>query len=385
MPRTPVLITLLLPACLALLPTPAHASPKAARRATPGVTVTRLTWHGWPNSLRLTNGVVEAIVVPTIGRITSFRLIGHPETDPIFNNKDWAGKTVADADPTTWATFGGDKLWPSPQSDWPRHNVRGWPPDQAFDGDPENAQTLSDGVRLTTPDSTAFAARAIRTITMKPGEARLYVAQTLIKDPDASNPIGSTEALLRDTANTDAKPDPAAVEAQNAAARQRRDGFPIGIWSITQTRGDGTIFLPLAPSDKSPLGFVSLGDAGATYPAPYFTTQADLLRVTRDPKNPHKVGTAAPEGWIASLYGGSVLFSEHFTYERGAEYPDSGSAAEAYTNAGPAYIEMELLGPLTPLTHGGKIAHDVYWQLQHLPRVPKSRADAGLLVKAAMR
>ena len=372
MPR-PLIPTILLPVCLALLPAAAHAAPKA-------VTVTRLTWHGWPNSIRLTNGMVEAVVVPAIGRITSFRLVGRPETDPIFMNKDWEGKTVADADPATWAAFGGDKLWPSPQSDWTKHNVRGWPPDQTFDGDPENARILPNGVRLTTPDSTAFAARAIRTITMKPGEARLYVAQTLVKDPDASSPVGSTEA-----AGADSKPDPAAVEAQNAAARQRRDGFPIGIWSITQTRGDGTVFLPGARPGKALLGFVGLGDAGATYPPPYFTIQSGLLRITRDPKNAHKVGMNAPYGWIASLYGGSVLFSEHFTYEPGAEYPDSGSAAEAYTSADPAYIEMELLGPLTPLTHGGKITHDVYWQLQRLPRVPKSRADAGALVKAAMR
>lgn len=376
MPRLPVLIALLLPVCLSPPAAPVHAAP--------AVTVTRLTWHGWPDALRLSNGVVEAIVVPTIGRITSFRLVGHPESDPIFMNRDWAGKTVADADPTTWATFGGDKLWPSPQSEWPKHNVRGWPPDQAFDGDPENARILPNGVRLSTPDSTAFAARATRTLTMEPGEARLYVAQTLTKDPDASNPIGPAVVPVQEAA-TSAKPDPSIVEANNAAARQRRDGFPIGIWSITQTRGDGTVFLPLAPSDKSPDGYVNLGDPGSTNPAPYFTSEAGLLGATRDPKNAHKVGTAAPDGWMASLYGGRILFSEHFTYEPGAEYPDTGSAAEVYTNASPAYIEMELLGPLVPLTHGDKVTHDVYWQLQRLPRTPKSRADAAALVRAAMR
>ena len=215
-PRT---LTAFLIACLAVLSANiAHAAPKP-------VTVTRLTWHGWPGSLRLSNGIVEALVVPAIGRIMSFGFVGHPETSPIFVNKEWDGKTIADADPTTWAAFGGDKLWPSPQSEWPRHNVRAWPPDQTFDGDPETAQIVPGGVRLVTPGSVAFAARAMRTITMKPGQPRLYIAQALIKDPDAANP---------------------------PAPLPPRDGFPLGLWSITQTRGDGTVFLPLPTGGPFP-------------------------------------------------------------------------------------------------------------------------------------
>jgi len=343
--------------------------------ATKPVTVTRLTWHGWPGSLRVSNGIVEAVVVPTIGRIMSFQFVGRPETSPIFINKEWGGKTVADADPATWAAFGGDKLWPSPQSEWLNHNVRAWPPDQTFDGDPEVAQIVPGGIRLTTPDSVAFAARATRTITMRPGQPRLYIAQTLWKDPDAANPPGLVGATAA----------PATPEAQ-AAARQRRDGFPLGIWSITQTRGDGTVFLPLATGGLFPAGYLSLGDPGDVPSAPYFTTQAGLLRVARDLSKSHKIGTGSSAGWMASLYGGGLLFSEHYAYQPGAAYPDGGTPAEVYTNAGAtAYIEMELLGPLVSLTHGNKISHDIYWQLQRLPRAPKSAEDTALLVTAAMR
>ena len=336
-------------AALALSPGAVSAAPKKA--AIP-VTVTRLTWHGWAGSVRLSNGIVEAVVVPEIGRVMSFQFVGHPETSPVFVNKDWIGKTVADADPLTWATFGGDKLWPAPQSEWPSHNVRAWPPDQAFDGDPEVAQAVPGGVRLCTPDSTAFAARATRAITMKPGEARLYIAQTLLKDPDASG---------------------------------GRDGFPVGIWSITQARGDGAVFLPLTAGGKFPLGYATLGDPGDVPAAPYFAAQGGLLRIARDLAKSHKVGSGSPAGWMASLYGGTVLFSEHYSYRPGAAYPDGGSSAEVYTNAGAtAYIEMELLGPLVPLMHGDKTEHDIYWQLQRLPHAPKNASDAVALVAAAM-
>jgi len=347
--RPPFIAALLL-FCLPALP--ASAAPKKPAPVSVPVSVTRLTWHGWDGAVRLSNGVVEAVVVPSIGRIMDFRIAGRPETSPVFVNPDWAGKSVADADATTWAAFGGDKLWPSPQSEWGKHNARAWPPDQTFDGDPEVATVLPDGVRLTTPDSLAFAARATRTITLKPGEARLYIAQALVKDPDASGP---------------------------------RDGFPIGIWSITQTRGDGTLFLPLGAGTVFPGGFISQGDAGDVPATPYFTKAGGLLRITRDQVKTHKVGTASAAGWAASLYGGDVLFSEHYSYTPGALYPDGGASAEVYTNAGAtAYIEMELLGPLAPLTHGGKLTHDLYWQLQRLPRVPKDGEDAGRLVGAAM-
>jgi len=376
MPRLRTLAALLLASLVPTSAAIAQAAPLKAALPRP-VTVTRLTWHGWPGAIRLSNGIVEAVVVPTIGRIMSFQFVGQPETSPIFINREWDGKTVADADPATWAAFGGDKLWPSPQSEWPRHNVRAWPPDQTFDGDPENAQVLPNGVRLTTPDSVAFAARATRTVTMKPGEARLYIAQTLIKDPDAAN-LPALAGVADAT--------PAAPEAQAAAARQRRDGFPIGIWSITQTRGDETVFLPLATAGPFPRGYLSLGDPGDVLAAPYFKAQGGLLRIARDPTKSHKIGAGSSAGWMASLYGGACLFSEHYPYQAGAAYPDGGTPAEVYTNAGAtAYIEMELLGPLVPLTHGEKLSHDIYWQLQRLPRAPKSVADAARLVTAAMQ
>ena len=326
---------------------------QAAPAKTPPVVVTRLTYHGWPGAVRLSNGLVEAVVVPVIGRIMAFQLAGHPETNPLFENPEWIGKTLAGVDPATWANFGGDKLWPSPQSDWGKHAVRAWPPDQAFDGAPQTAQILPNGVRLTTPPSAAFAARATRTITLEPGQARLYLAQTLDKDPEASGD---------------------------------RDGFLIGIWTVSQVRGDASVFLPLSPPGKFPGGFLSLSSPGTTEAAPFFTSGAGVLGITRDPQTAHKVGVSAPAAWIAALYAGTVLFSEQQTTQPGVSYPDGGLPVEAYTNAGAtAYSEMELLGPLVPLTHARRLTHTLVWHLERLPRAPKDAADARALVAAALR
>ena len=310
----PSFIAALLPLCL--LSVPALAAPKSAP-----VSVTRLTWHGWDGAVRLSNSVVEAIVVPSIGRIMDFHLAGHPETSPVFVNPEWEGKSVADTDPTTWAAFGGDKLWPSPQSEWPKHNARAWPPDQTFDGDPEVATVLPDGVRLTTPDSLAFAARATRTITLKPGEARLYIAQALIKDPDAS---------------------------------EARDAFPVGIWSITQTRGDehrlSAARFGLPASFRRATRLIQRCPGDDRSPLPILSRTGGLAADHAGPRqDTHKVGGPIRRlGWIGvPLCRRRCLFSEHYPYDAGRGLSRTeGLPAEIYTNGGAtAYIEMELTRP----------------------------------------
>lgn len=310
------------------------------------VTVRKISFRGWQGALRISNGLVEAVVVPQIGRIMQFQWIGQPGSNPIFVNGGLAGKVGADIPGDTWANFGGDKLWPSPQSDWPNYAPQAWPPDKAFDGQPFTAQEVADGVRLIGPWSEAFEARAVRTITMRPGEARLYIAQ--------------------------------GIEKKAGAQRV----FPVGVWNITQTRPDGTIFLPL-PKGAEGADYHMLGGDKLT---PGWSVVEGCLVGTRDPKTSIKVGSSARSGWIASLYAGDIVFSEHYEYDPGATYPDGGSTAEVYTNGGDlAYIEMEVMGPLTRLAGGATEKYDVYWQLARLPRTPSDRADACRLVRAAMR
>lgn len=330
--------TLALLSCSAVVAAGVAAPAVAAGR----VRVERITYQGWPGSLRISNGLVEAVVVPQIGRIMAFQFAGRPSTNPIFLNKAWKGKTGADADAVTWAAFGGDKLWPSPQGDWSKHAPRQWPPDQAFDGDPEFAQILPNGVRLVTPISSSFAARARRTITMKPGEPRLYISQVLQKDPDAAG---------------------------------ERAGFPIGIWSITQVRGDGTIYMPLGKSPRSKTGWVSMSSEGVTETPPYFVTKDKTLIIRRDPAKAHKVSTDSAAGWMALLFGRNLLFSEHYKLTPGATYPGTEGPAEGYTNpADVVYMEMELLGPVLPLKAKEKTTYNVYWQLQRLPAAKANAA-----------
>src|ERR1041384_218159 len=87
-------------------------------------------YHGWTNSILVSNGRVEAVIVPAIGRVMQFRFAGE-EDGPFWENSAMTGK-APDPAATEWGNFGGDKTWPAPQSDWPKTTPRAWPPPVAF-------------------------------------------------------------------------------------------------------------------------------------------------------------------------------------------------------------------------------------------------------------
>lgn len=325
------------------------------------VRVTRETYRGWAGAYRLSNGTVDAVVVPQIGRVMAFHFTGRPETSPFFNNKLWLGKAAPPTPdprnpktfPTEWHNYGGDKLWPSPQSDWPKRQPVGWPPDPTIDTGPYTVKRLRNGLRLVGPVSPFFGVRVIRDITLRPGAARVFLQDTFTRPRRATGKL---------------------------------TGFPIGIWSITQVRGDATVYLPLNLKGHFPgVGLVSLTDKPGV--PPNAKTHDDLLAVTRPSNVSTKIGVDNSAGWMACAFGGDLLFSEHFTRLPRATYPDKNTNAQVYTNGDDtqAYIEMEVLGPLVSLNPGWQITRAMSWQLQRLPQKPAGGAEARILIKRIMQ
>ena len=111
-----------------------------AAAAAPGspIRVTRVDYRGWSGCVLLSNGLVEAVVVPAVGRIMQFRFAGAPD-GPFWENASLDGGRLHAPATSDWANFGGDKAFPAPQSDWPRLIRRSWPPPAGFDGLPMHA------------------------------------------------------------------------------------------------------------------------------------------------------------------------------------------------------------------------------------------------------
>ncbi len=98
------------------------------------ITIQKQSYYGWDDALVMSNGVVEAVIVPSIGRVMQFRFVGE-STGVFWENAALAGKSVNPAS-NDWGNFGGDKSWPAPQSEWPKITPRAWPPPVAFDSMP---------------------------------------------------------------------------------------------------------------------------------------------------------------------------------------------------------------------------------------------------------
>ena len=322
--------------------------------ATARVTVTHTTYKGWTDAYRLSNRTVDVVVVPGIGRIMAFEFTGHPETSPMFNNHAELGKPAVHTPgvyPQDWANDGGDKLWPSPQSDWPRHQPKSWPPDPSFDEGPYAVTRLHDGLRLTGPLSPYYRIQVVRDITL---------------------PLHGAQVNIRDTF----------LRSRDAAGKQ--DGFPVGIWSVSQVRGGATVYLPLNRRGLFPgVGLISLGDKPQLLPN--WRVRGNTVAVTRPSGQGTKMGVDDAAGWMACLFGGDLLFSERFTRRPHALYPDKGCNAEVYTNGDDKtpYIEMEVLSRMTHLRAGRRLTRTLCWRLQRLPSRPRDAAEARRLVAAA--
>src|SRR4051794_19258518 len=150
-----------------------------------GVSVERVDYRGWPGCFRLTNGTVDVVVVPQVGRVMRYGPVGGP-------NLLWENPALAGRDPNpspaadvVWANFGGDKVWPWPQ-DWAGRTGRQWPPppeaDQAgYDvivlGDPGTAGPRT--LRMTSAPLRGFDVRVVREITLAPAGTELTIDSRL--------------------------------------------------------------------------------------------------------------------------------------------------------------------------------------------------------------
>jgi hypothetical protein len=270
-------------------------------------TIIKTNYHGWPDSYILSNGRVEAVVVPAIGRVMQFRF-GGEETGPFFENRAMDGKHPI---PTSreWGNFGGDKTWPSPQEDWPKITPRGWPPPVAFDSMPVEARVEGDSIRLISAVDPDYGIRAERVIFLDQSWARMTITTTYYKT--------------------------------------KGEPRKVGVWIITQLNEPEDVCIQhprqwVKQSSELPLGFKEpQNDFGP-------------IHLKRDPVKSTKIGTQADsllwsnKKWVLEIKSARIA---------GEEYPDKGSSAEVYTNPNPlTYVELEMLGPVKTLKVGDSIA-----------------------------
>lgn len=277
-------------------------------RAAGGVEVRRASEGGWKEAVILRNGQVEAVIIPSIGRLMQFRFRGE-KSGPFWENTELIGR-APDPEATAWMNFGGDKTWPAPQADWPAVVKRAWPPPR-LDSMPVEIVVKGDWVEMVSPIDPQFGIRTRRQVRLDP-----------------RRPVMTIRTIY-----------------------EKVEGDPrkISVWVITQLRDPAAVFVPLPARSIFPEGYVRQSKE-----LPANLKRTDLgLQMTRGPKVSTKIGTDAGRLlWIGERE--SLLIDSPREAQRA--YPDQESSAEVYTNPDPAaYVELEMLGPLHEMKPGDRI------------------------------
>lgn len=264
--------------------------------------VTRSAYRGWTHAWILGNGVVEAVVVPEVGRVMQFRFAGE-ENGPFWENPALLGKPMP-AEPwsVSHGSFGGDKTWPAPQGAW------NWPPPDVFDAAALTSRVEGDALVLSSPVSSKFGIRTERRVTLVPGRPEMTIVTRYEKI--AGEPVD------------------------------------VGVWVITQTVDPQAVFLPVPPNSKFPAGTATLWGV----PEGVLARRAGLLRLTRDTAASHKIGN---DGSVIVWVGAKEILRLDIDRIPGGRYADDGCSVEVYTNPDPVpYVELETLGPQRRLSIG---------------------------------
>ncbi len=287
------------------------------RAAGGAVSVTQEAYHGWKGAYRLSNGTAELVFVPQVGRILRYGFVG--ERNILWENPALAGKTTdLVTPPTDWQNYGGDKLWPSPQSAW------GWPPDPISDSGPQTVHILPNKHLLVTG----------------PAQGK-YGVQF------------QREIALAEKGT--------AVTIRNTMTNRTAKMLTFGIWEIAQADNPDVTTLPESKAERFPKGYTVVG--GMTPRDGQVTRDRGLLHIQRLPDHAAKIGGNASGNWVESAFG-KVRFRMSGGYESGGDYPDDGCAQEVYTSDDPnRYVEMELLAPLRKLKPAASTMFVTLWSL----------------------
>jgi hypothetical protein len=293
--------------------------------------VERIRYRGWQNAYKLSNGVVDLIVLADVGsRIIYYGFCG---------GENQFYEVAADTGLTggnDFRLYGGHRLWVSPEVE------RTYFPDSR----PVNVSRNNNAVVFTAP------------IEDSPPGTRLQKQIEVELNTD-----GSQATITHRITNHDSLP------------------TSLAPWAPTMLRPGGRAILPLptrVAMDRD--HYQSVGVFGIWS----FTDLADSrwvlgteymqLKQLSQPAGRFKEqmgGIYNPAGWGAYFRNGD-LFVKRASVIAEARYPDFGCNFQVFTN--PEFLELETLGPVCDLQPGESVEHVENWWL--FLNVPNGEDDA---------
>ncbi len=295
--------------------------------ATAAVKIEKTNFKGWPNSYRISNGTVEAIVTGDVGpRVMRYAFIGGQNLFKEFTEQ--LGKSGE----KDWQPRGGHRVWMAPED-----RVKSYAPDNG----PIHIEVKGDVLEATEP---------VEPLTGLEKKITVKMAAT-----------GTGVELIHTIRNAGKTP------------------YDLAVWVLTMMAQGGAAVHGFPPrgthpevlEPKNPLvmwAFTNLAD-------PRWNLLRKYLVLHQDPKNPvpDKLGSFNPDTWAAYLLNGELFVKRTQPKGTPANYPDMGCSFETFANAD--FLEMETLGPLTKLQPGQSVAHTEHWTLHKNVHVAKWTDD----------
>lgn len=284
----------------------------------------KVSFGGWSNAARLTNGKIEVIITGDVGpRVIRLGFNGGPNEFAEYH--DQYGKTGGQE----WRIYGGHRLWHAPEDP-----VRTYWPDNF----PVALVEINGGLRVTQPVEDTTGIEKQMDIQVAANSNHVHVVHRL-----TNRTLWSLE---------------------------------FAPWALSVMAPDGMAILPMPPRGEHPRDllpanrlilwpYTDMSDPRWTWGREYI-----LLRQNRSGA-PQKIGASIPDGWVAYANGGR-LFVKLFSYHANSDYPDQGASVETFTNGD--MLEVETLGPKAVVTPGSCVEHIEDWFLFENVTVPDGEA-----------
>lgn len=297
------------------------AAPVGGQENMAKTTIHKEDYHGWKNNYRLSNGLIEALVVTDIGpRILDVHRVGGTN---LLQPRDGLGGSGE----AQYMFRGGWRLWIAPE----RRETT-----YALDNSPCTARVDGNSLRVEGPPQAQAGVRKIVEMSLQPNEPRLQIVSHI----------------------------------QNISDKP----VTYAAWSLPVMRPGGRAFVPLDVGDITAFDAVrrlilwSYTDlADSRYHFGNRLIEIDHSQVKAAPasatgrrKDESKIGSDSGQGWTAYLLD-HTLFLKRFPHEAQGTYPDGGSTIEIYSNH--EFLELEHLGPLTTIAPGAEIVFPEDWWL----------------------
>lgn len=295
------------------------------------VEVEKVEYHGWPNCIKISNNIIEIIVLADVGpRVIHLGFKG--QENQFYENPIDIGQTGGDH----WHNYGGHRLWHAPED-----VIRTYVPDNF----PVKVKRSKDGASFTSDIETNGIQKVIE-IHLSESQAKVKVNHILIN----------------------------------------HSVWPVELapWALSVMKAGGRVIIPqppkvehdghLLPTHTMALwGFTNMADPRWTWGEKYI-----LLRQDSTFNYCQKIGCMNTLGWAAYQHG-EYVFIKKFGCDASKIYPDFNCNFETYTDQN--MLEVETLGPNVQLQPGEKVEHLEEWSLHKgiKPSITDTEIDQNIL------